>query len=101
MMPPTSPRKRRVPQPLRGQRGPLVAAYVRAYRGSIGQHGWPEQGSRFESAMKRAALSEGHLELARKAWVALFGRQRHTDKTRGDLRAAEKAMGRADEALSR
>jgi len=101
MMPPTLPRKRRVPQPLRGYRGPLVSAFGRAYRAFVGQYGWPPSGSRWEAAQERAALAEGRLELARRAWAPLSERVRHTKKSLARATAAEKAMTRADEALSR
>jgi Xaa-Pro aminopeptidase len=51
--------------------------------------------------MSRAAVAGARLAMLTEAWAALASRIRHTTKSRAELRAAERAMAKADEALSR
>jgi hypothetical protein len=108
MMPPSSPHKggrRRLsagmPRVFGPHKSPLGRAYRRWWLSLVSQHGQPVPGGAIEPAMSRAAVAGARLAMLTEAWAGLANRIRHTEKSRAELRAAEKAMGRADEALSR
>jgi hypothetical protein len=80
---------------------PLGRAYRSAWVGLVAIHGRSAKGSAIEASMARAAVASARLALATEAWGKLAAREWHSAKSRADLRAAEKAMARADESMSR
>lgn len=90
-----------IPRVWSRHRTELGHAYRLAFLALEQQYGKPARRGELETAMSRAAIARARLVLATSAWEALASRRRHTDDSRAELRAAEKVMTRADEALSR